>query len=140
MRHQILLSAGAALILLAACSTTPASRIASHREAFDTYPSEVQQRIRAGQVAVGFSPEMVRLALGEPDRTYTRKTESGDAEIWGYHDDRSTFGFGFGFGTGSRHSAMGAGVGLSTGSYDPEEKVRVEFRDGRVAAVDTVKR
>jgi hypothetical protein len=29
---------------------------------------------------------------------------------------------------------------VSTGGYDPEEKIRVEFRDGKVTAVDTLKR
>ena len=127
------------LALLAACST-PDSRIAGDRAAFDQLPAEVQQKIRAGQVDVGFTPEMVRLALGEPDRKFTRKTGAGDLEVWGYHDNTPQFSIGLGIGGGGRHSAVGGGMEMSTGGYDPEEKVRVEFRAGRVSAVDYLKK
>lgn len=40
--------------------------------------------IRRGQVAVGFNAEMVRLALGEPDRYTTRTDQDGMSEIWHY--------------------------------------------------------
>jgi hypothetical protein len=129
----------AALVLLAACST-PASRIANRQETFDAYPVAVQQKIRAGQVAVGYTQEMVLLALGEPARKYTRKTENEDTEIWGYHDTGPRFSFGIGLGTGSRHSSMRTGIGMSTGGDDPEEKMRIEFRDGQVVTVDSLKR
>ena len=29
---------------------------------------------------------------------------------------------------------------MSTGGYDPEEKIRVEFREGKVTAVDSLKK
>ena len=128
----------AALVLLAACST-PASRIASRRATFDTYPVAVQQKIRAGQVVVGFTQEMVLLALGEPARKYTRKTENEETEVWGFHDPGPRFSFGLGLGTGSRHSSMRTGIGLSTGGDDPEEKMRIEFRDGQVVMIDSLK-
>ncbi|MBI2496566.1 MAG: hypothetical protein HYV75_01075 [Opitutae bacterium] len=128
-----------AVALLAGCST-PDSRIAEHRAAFDRFPAAVQEQIRAGKVAVGFTPEMVRMALGEPDRVFTRRSGRGDTEVWGYHDRGPRFSLGIGLGTGGRHSSVGGGVALSTGGYDPEEKLRVEFRDGKVTAVDTLKR
>jgi uncharacterized protein with FMN-binding domain len=31
-------------------------------------------------------------------------------------------------------------MSTSSGGYDPEEKMRVEFRDGRVTAIEYVKR
>lgn len=137
MRPCSVILALASLACLAACSS-PDSRISSHREAFDHYPPEVQQKIRAGQVAVGYSPEMVLLALGEPDRKFTRKTENGDSEVWGYHDRAPRFGFGFGFGSFGRRSATSMGLGVSSGASDPEEKTRIEFRDGQVAAIDSL--
>ncbi len=127
------------LALLAACST-PESRIADHRIAFEKYPAEVQQKIRAGQVDVGFTQEMVLMSLGEPDRKFTRKTEAGEVEVWGYHDNNPQFSFAFGLGSGGRHSSMGGGVEMSTGGYDPEEKIRVEFRAGLVTEVDLFKK
>ena len=128
----------ASLLILCGCST-PDSRIASHRAAFDKFPSEVQQKISAGEVEVGFTEEMGRMALGDPDRQFSRKSANDEVEVWGYHDRRPQFTFGVGLGGGGRHSAFGVGTEITTGGYDPEEKIRVEFRDGHVVAVDHVK-
>jgi len=129
-----------AAALLAACAT-PDSRIADNRSAFSQYPAEIQAKIKAGQVDVGFTPEMVLMALGEPTRKFTRKTEKGDTEVWGYLDDSPKFSFGLGVGGGNRGSSMGGGVGISTGGgYDNDEKIRIEFREGVVSVVDLLRR
>lgn len=131
----------ASVVLLTACSSTPESRIAKNQSAFSGYPAAVQQKIRAGEVDVGFTPEMVRLALGEPTRQFNRQTQAGSAEVWVYHDNGPRFSFGVGVGGAvGRHSSAGVGLSTSSGGYDPEEKVRVEFRDGKVAAIEYVKR
>lgn len=139
MRPISTLSVLACLMLLAGCAT-PESRIADNRSTFERYSPEVQQKIKAGQVDVGFTHEMVVMALGEPARKFTRKTEVGDTEVWSYHDDSPKFSFGLGMGSGGRGSSVGGGVGVSTGGYDPEEKIRVEFRGGVVTAVDLLKK
>jgi len=128
-----------ALLFLASCST-PQSRIGDHQAEFDKFPPDVQQKISHGQVDVGFTEEMVRLALGEPDRRFTRKTEAGELDVWGYHERRARVSFGLGFGTGGRHSAVGGAVGMSSSSDDPEERIRIEFRSGRVTAVEYIGR
>lgn len=130
----------ASAALLAACSTTPEQRIAKNSALFDTYPPQIRQKIRAGEVEIGFTPDMVRLALGEPSRVFSRQTETGAAELWVYLDKGPRFSIGVGVGTYGRHSASSVGVSTSTGGYDPEEKMRVEFRDGRVTAVENVRR
>ncbi len=130
----------AAAAFLSACSSTPDSRITKSESAFNQYPADVQQKIRAGEVDIGFTPEMVHLALGEPSREFNRQTETGTVELWVYHDKGPRFSFGIGVGSFGRHSATSVGVSTSTGGYDPEEKMRVEFRDGRVTAVEYVKR
>lgn len=130
----------ASAALLAACSTTPEQRIAKNTAFFDTLPPPVRQKIRAGEVEIGFTPDMVRLALGEPSRVFSRQTETGAADLWVYHDNGPRFSFGVGVGSVGRHSATSVGVSTSTGGYDPEEKMRVEFRNGRVTAVEYVTR
>ena len=139
MRFPPLLSAFAVAVLLAACST-PSTRISSNRVAYDKFPADVQQKLRAGQIDIGFTEEMVRIALGEPARQYTHKSEHGDSDLWIYHDEGPHISLGVGVGSAGSHSAMGAGLGLSTGGYDPEEKMRVEFRDGKVSAIEIAKR
>ena len=129
----------AGLILLAGCAT-PDSRIADNRSVFDKLSTEIQQKIRTGQVDVGFTPEMVVMSLGAPASKFTRKTEQGDTEVWSYRDDRPKFSFGVGVGSGGGGSSVGGGVGVSTGGYDPDEKIRVEFRNGVVTAVDLLKK
>lgn len=130
----------AASLFLAGCASTPADRIANNPALFDTFPPPVRQKIRAGEVDVGFTPDMVRLALGEPSRVFSRQTEAGATELWVYHDNGPRFSFGVGVGSFGRHSATSVGVSTSTGGYDPDEKMRVEFRNGHVTAVDYVRR
>lgn len=131
-------SLAALALLLAACST-PASRIEDQQAEFDRYPVDIQQKIRAGNVDVGFTPDQVRLALGKPDRIYTRQNEAGTSEVWAYRDSSPALSFGLGgfnFGGGS---GVGGGVGIGTGGTE-EEKVRVVFAGGRVVSVErTVK-
>ena len=123
------------MAFLSACST-PDSRIESNRSAFDKLPAEVQTKIRAGRIDVGFTPEMVRLSLGEPARQLTRKSDKGEVEVWIYTDDKPQISFGFGVASGGRHSGVGVGMETSTGGYEPDEKVRVEFRDGLVVSIE----
>lgn len=134
MRHITL--AGLMLVALLSACSSPDSRIDSNRAAFDKFPSEVQVKIREGKVDVGFTPEMVLMALGEPARKVTRKTESGDLEVWMYADNKPQISFGLGFGSSGRSSGMGVGVSTSTGGYQDDEKIRVEFRAGRVESVE----
>lgn len=75
---------GAALFgLLAACAT-PDARIKRNQTIFDALPAERQALIREGKVAIGFSPDEVRLALGDPDQRWTRTDAQGSTEIWSY--------------------------------------------------------
>jgi hypothetical protein len=73
------------LLLLAGCAT-PARRIEQNRELFDSLPVAAQARIRGGQIDLGFSPDMVRIALGEPQRRLVRRAAGNEIEIWLYLD------------------------------------------------------
>ena len=129
MRHAKLIVFAAALL---ACST-PESRINGSQAAFDSYPPEVQRKIRQGKAEVGFTPEQVKMALGAPSRTYTRKSADLTQEVWAYGGGGSSIGFGFGMGGGP----VSYGVGVGTGSDAPEDRARVVFEGGRVVSVES---
>lgn len=127
----------AAMILAAGCAT-PGTRIQTHQAEFDAWPAAVQAKVRAGQVEVGFTPEMVRVALGEPDRVHTRLTEKGQSEVWIYFDHGPHVSIGLGVGVGNRRSDYAAGAAVDAGpAPDSEEVLRVIFKDGRVSEIES---
>jgi hypothetical protein len=135
-RLLALLSIGALLALVTACST-PASRIKSHQATFDALPAETQANIRAGKVEFGYTQPMVLMALGEPDRRYTRTTQAGQTEVWAYRDKGPAFSLGVGVGGGSGRTGVGGGIGVSTAGDRDEDKMRVIFDvSGKVSAIE----
>jgi hypothetical protein len=82
--HKGVVTAGlVALLALAGCAT-PEARIQRNPELFATLAASDQQTIKEGRAALGFTPEMVRLALGDPDRVTARTDASGTNEVWRY--------------------------------------------------------
>ena len=134
MTTRLALAALALALALAGCST-PDSRIEKNSAAFASYPPTAQAKIRAGEVEIGFTGEMVTLALGKPDRVLRRQTAEGESAVWIYADKSPTFGFGVGIGGGGHHSGGGVAVGTSTGG-DREDRLRVIFKAGKVTAVE----
>lgn len=130
-------------VALAGCSTVD-SRIARNRAAFDSWPAEVQEKIAAGQIDIGFTTDQVRVALGEPDRMFTRTTADGTSEVWSYRDRGPRIGFGVGVGMGGWHGSRGVGGGVgigSSGGYHDDEKLGIVFDPaGRVSAVEERRR
>lgn len=107
---------------------------------FQSYPPAVQEKIRKGEVEVGFTEEMVRLALGKPDRKYTRTTDRGSEEVWAYIERRSKPGIGVSVGVGAG-SPVGYGGGVSVGTSADEvvERLRVSFQSGKVVSIEDLK-
>jgi len=131
LRLPLLLSAA---VLLAACSS-PASRIDDKKSVYESYPPEVQQKLAAGQVDIGYTQEQAQIALGEPRRRFNRTTATGSEEVWSY-STRTGPSFGFGLGGGSGN--VGGGIGLSTYGNNADEKMRVVFVDGKVTAIEEI--
>lgn len=77
----LLAALGAAL--LAGCSTVE-SRIKDNPEVFNKLTPEQQSLVKAGQIALGFQSDAVKLALGDPDRISTRTDADGVTTIWHY--------------------------------------------------------
>jgi len=74
-------------VTLAGCITPEAQRerrIAENIELFYEFPEEVREAIRRGKVDIGVDEDMVRLALGSPDRVSRRKDVDEDLANWQY--------------------------------------------------------
>ncbi|UPT75135.1 MAG: hypothetical protein M0D55_05330 [Elusimicrobiota bacterium] len=130
-----------AVLLFAACST-PASRIKRDPGLFASWPAATQEKVRAGQVEVGFSEEMARMALGAPTRRFSRESAAGRQEVWVYGDSGSRPGLGvsIGGGTFGGSTGMGGGVSVGTASPGPGERARLVFEGGRVVSVEKLER
>ncbi len=128
---------GIAAIALFACNTT-GSRIRDQQELFDSYPPEVRESLRNGIVEVGYTTEMVVMALGEPDQKAAVKPEDEVEEVWTYRQRRP--GFGIGLGTGG-YAGAGVSVGSGVRVGEParsQDRAVVEFSDGRVKRFRTL--
>lgn len=134
MKQRCLLALFALLFAAAGCST-PSSRIEKNSAAFAGYPPAVQAKIKAGEIEIGYTPEMVQMALGKPDRVFRRTSAEGQTEIWAYADKSPSIGIGLGFGSFGHHSGGGVAVGTSTGG-DQGDKMHVSFKAGKVSAID----
>jgi hypothetical protein len=60
------------------------SRIDSNRAAYESWPLEVQQAVLNARADKGMTPDMVRMALGEPTKIETRDGKNGEEEVWIY--------------------------------------------------------
>lgn len=133
----------AAVVALAGCST-PASRIKKNPELFASFPPEAQQQIQQGQIDLGFTPDMVSMALGEPNRIYNRTTTEGSVEVWSYTSkststDRQRVSANIRYrDADGRSRSTTEWVWVDVARDTEYERIRVEFKDGKVAAIDTL--
>ena len=83
MRIRCLYAVLAVAWALAGC-TSPSRRIERHPEVFNALSPAQQDLVRRGEIALGFTPDMVRLAWGEPSRIARRTSAAGDQVVWSY--------------------------------------------------------
>lgn len=121
--------------VLSGCATVD-SRIRKNQAAFDSWPAQVQAFVRAEKVDIGFTPDQVRVALGDPDRIYTRKSNEGEAEVWAYFDHSPRFSIGLGVGSGGYGSSVGGGVAYDRQTERFDDATRVVFEKGAVTSVE----
>ena len=140
----------AAVAALAGCAT-PASRIKANPQLFASIAPANQELIKRGQIGLGFTPDMVLLALGEPDAIAQHADASGTSEIWRYQNydsSASTYVYS-GWWGGPAYSPMRGGWGWgwsgawgypSLGWSTPlTDYLRVSFRDGRVTEINRLR-
>ena len=113
------------------------SRIDSDRALYESWPVEVQSAVLEGRATVGMTPEMVRMALGQPTRVESRPGSTTGEESWIYEK-------GGGMNLPRPNISLGGmigGVGVSTGGgrssgSNPTEEQDVVFQNGVVTRVN----
>ena len=133
--------AGSLALLLAGCAT-PEKRIQQNQEIFDSFPVAAQARIRGGQIDLGFTPDMVRIALGEPQRKTLRRAADGEVEIWSYVDSTRRYdrqrveidGLSISGPGGLR--SLGGSAWINVEQNREFIRTRVEFRNGVAATIE----
>lgn len=142
MRTRLALILG---LLTAVGCATPERRIRSHPEMFSAFPTNVQTNVRNGIVDVGYSPDMVYIALGRPDRVAQRTTIEGRMEIWVYTDTTYDTQFApietsYWYRTSRGDLRLARDWSwVDVRQRHEYEILRVEFKDGKVAALETKK-
>lgn len=137
--------AGAFLACSFGCAS-PDSRIKKHPEIFNTFPPEVQEEVRQGRVHIGYTPDMVFIALGKADREYTRRTADGVTEVWSYTSHYTSTSrqlvdgrFRVRDTRGQIHTVHDT-VWVDVPIKHEYERLRLEFRDGVVYAIEEMTR
>ena len=136
-RGIVALLCALAVALLAACAT-PDARIRRNRELFEALPPAEQALIREGKVGIGFTPDMVRLAVGDPDQRWVRTDAQGQTEIWSYTTYDSSVGQPLY--RGYYHRWFGGYPFYYDDLYfrdaRPREYFKVSFTAGKVSAIE----
>jgi hypothetical protein len=116
-------------------------RISKNQENFDSYPLAIREKLRLGQIDLGYKQEMVGIALGHPDKSYRRRDAKGETIIWVYLDEtvRRRHHWNVGVDLPAFNSAGGRILrrellDLELDEYHQEIRHRVEFVDDEVSA------
>ncbi len=75
------------LLVLSACASVQelrTQRISENQELFDSYPAEVRSKILRGEIEVGFTSDMVRMAWGPADEVFSRTMKHRRTTVWEY--------------------------------------------------------
>lgn len=90
--HFSILPLSAGLLLLGGltgCETNSVNRrIGEKSAAYARLAPEQQVKIRQGVIELGFTADMVYMALGHPDKTTIRQTAEGPVGLWIYDRPR----------------------------------------------------
>ena len=137
-----------AALLLTGCNTT-ASRIRQKEAVFAALPAAEQARLRRGEVAVGDTPDMVYIALGQPTRHLEQTTANASHAEWIYdayvqhYDGTRMVGYrrvvGFDRHTGRRFVYLEPAY-VDVYRAETENRFRIVFEQGRVASIEALKR
>lgn len=126
-----------ALAVWAAGCVSPETRINQSPETFARLSPEHQALVREGKVGLGFSADAVRLAVGEPDRRWTRTDAAGNSEVWSYTSWENDLGRPLYRGWYHLQADYAPLYYMNASARREREYFKVVFgRDGRVVAVE----
>jgi hypothetical protein len=137
------LSVTASLLLLIGCAS-PEQRIKKNPELYQSFPPDVQALVAQGQIAIGFTAEMVTMAMGPPNRIYSRVSSNGTSEVWSYTSkktttDRQRVNADVRYrDANGRYRTTSDWVTVDVARDIEYERVRVEFIDSKVAAIESL--
>ncbi|MCO6401838.1 MAG: hypothetical protein J5I99_11520 [Verrucomicrobia bacterium] len=144
MKH--LLPALALLTLFAIGCASPEYRIKRNPELFATLPTDVQENVRKGQIDIGYTQDAVQLALGRPNREYTRRTKEGQTTVWAYTAERVSWERQRAdtrvrvYDAQGRRRTVSDWVWVDVERRQEYDKMRVEFVSNTVTAIETTDR
>jgi len=143
-----LLALSCLVLLFGGCSTIP-SRIEEKSAAFSALDADTQNKIRLGRVEVGYSPDLVYIALGTPDERLSKTSTSGTTETWIYNSYRQEY-------LGNARTGYRQYVVIDPKTrqavviYEPvyssvyrdrvDERIRINFKATQVESIEQVKR
>lgn len=146
-RFSLLILATAALLTITGCQTVD-SRIKEKPELFAGLDLATQDKIKQGIIDLGFSEDMVYLALGAPDQKKESVSATGQTVTWIYNSYYERY-------DGTHHAGYHRQVyfdpylrtyrvhyrPIILDSYvsEKEERIRVVFKEGKVAVIEQTK-
>jgi hypothetical protein len=133
--------------VLAGCQSVE-TRIKEKPELFAALDLETQEKIKQGIIDLGFTEDMVYLALGKPDERKESVSANGQTLTWIYNSYYERY-------EGTHHAGYYRRVYfdpylhsyrvhyrpvlVDTYSSEKEERIRVVFKDGKVTVIEQTK-
>ncbi|MEI6515032.1 MAG: hypothetical protein WCO77_03565 [bacterium] len=145
MKKLFAYAAVLAVLVVSGCVSTQARRIERDPGLFASFPAEVQAKVRTGDVDIGFTRDMARMALGNPDHIRTRKTDAGQGEVWIYTRANTISHYepmdtGYWYRDRNGHMRRSYETHWVEHSFTEEyPTMRLEFDDGKIKAVERLK-
>ncbi len=148
MKNRILISfVFGALAFLSGCQTVN-DRIKEKPEAFAQVDKATQDKIKQGIIDIGYSEDLVYLALGNPDQKRESVSANGRTVTWIYNTYYQRYD-GTQFAGYHRHVYFDPYLRSYRVYYQPvfaevyndekEERIRIVFKDGKAAVIEQSK-
>jgi hypothetical protein len=144
MKTMLSVLAASLLLALTGCNTLN-HRIHEKAAVYYALDAATQDQIRQGQVGIGYTPDMVYIALGEPTRRVSHLASDGSHDTWIYKSYYEEYA-GTAFAGYHRYAVPGRLPGRYTVYTEPvytdlyrqrsQEYLRISFKDGKVASID----